>query len=137
MYVHINNLLLSHCDEWVHKQGFLICSGRILKSIYFFIIFSLSFIPLPSTISTKMFTGCTTRIFCHQWYGSCKLEHRHRMSHAQLCDDRSDMGNLKSVSRLDAFNYIPIYIQCKKSLQKCHFYFLHFKTKTFEWVTHF
>ena len=113
---------------------FLSCSWRILKLIF---IFSLSFIPLPSTIFTKMFTGCSTCIFRYQWHGSCKLEHRHRMSYAQLCDDRSDMGNLKSVSRLDAFNYIPIYIQCKKSLQKYHSYFLPFKTKTFERVTLF
>ena len=126
--------LTSLGDEYIDRV-FLICSRRILENIFF--IFSLSFIPLPSTIFTKMFTGCTTRIFRSQWYGSCKLEHRHRLSHAQLCDDRSDMGNLKSVSRLDAFNYIPIYIQCKKSLQKCHFCFIRFKTKMFERVTLF
>mgnify|MGYP006863861438 CR=1 FL=1 len=109
----------------------------MLIECVFFLIFSLPSIPLPSTIFTKMFTGCSTCIFRYQWHGSCKLEHRHRMSYAQLCDDRSDMGNLKSVSRLDAFNYIPIYIQCKKSLPKYHSYFLPFKTKTFERVTLF
>ena len=51
------------------------------------------------------------------------------MSHAQLCDDRSDMGNLKSVSRLGAFNYIPIYIQCKKTFPFCT---LSFKPITYD-----
>ena len=60
-----------------------------------------------------MFSDCSAHILCHQWYGYCQLEHRQRVSHAQPCNDRSDLDNFKSFSRLNSLNYFPIYIQCK------------------------